>query len=222
MKTVWIVLVSFVVTALTVGGGTYYFMSSKAKEDKEALQLQITTLDAKLSQTEKSFTETQATLTTTTTSQVTFEKESTPTFKKDPEKGYYGTLALTGYLTHQSVPADPYNESSTETIDYVSFKFSKSNSNLINDYLSENQGNSFVATQSVGIGCYDKGKNKIYSPNFGDSGNVENSITGSDLASLLGSGESKEVKLQLTKPIYTSGMGAPACYSQFRDYKLVQ
>lgn len=67
MKTLWIVLISFVATAVIVGGGTYYIVNAKATKDKDALQSQITDLNKKVTDTEKSLADTQATATTQTT-----------------------------------------------------------------------------------------------------------------------------------------------------------
>lgn len=67
MKTVWIVLISFVATAVIVGGGTYYLVNTKAKTDKDALQSQITDLNKKVADTEKSLADVQATTSTPTT-----------------------------------------------------------------------------------------------------------------------------------------------------------
>ena len=45
MKTIWIVLISVLGTALIAGGGTYYFLNQKAEKDKEDLQVQISDLN---------------------------------------------------------------------------------------------------------------------------------------------------------------------------------
>jgi hypothetical protein len=75
MKTIWIILISFVVTASIVGGGTYYLVNAQANKDKDALQVQITDLNKKIINTEKSLAEVQtattATQNTTTSTVIT-------------------------------------------------------------------------------------------------------------------------------------------------------
>jgi len=60
MKTIWIVLISFVATAIVVGGGTYYYINHRATTDKNNLQAQINTLNSKLTAAGKSLADTQA------------------------------------------------------------------------------------------------------------------------------------------------------------------
>ena len=47
MKKIWIITISVLATAIIVGGGTYYFLNSKANKDKDVLNKSI--LDAELS-----------------------------------------------------------------------------------------------------------------------------------------------------------------------------
>jgi hypothetical protein len=70
MKTIWIVVISAVVTAGVIGGGTYYLVNAQATKDKDALQAQITTLNTKVADTEKSLADAQ-TVTSATTQTVT-------------------------------------------------------------------------------------------------------------------------------------------------------
>ncbi|MCX6808761.1 MAG: hypothetical protein NTW50_03775 [Candidatus Berkelbacteria bacterium] len=49
MKTIWIVLISFIATALIVGGGTYYFVHKNAVDQRNNLQNQINSLNAEIS-----------------------------------------------------------------------------------------------------------------------------------------------------------------------------
>jgi len=54
VKPVWIVVISVLITGLVVGGLTYFFINRAATSDKNDLQSQISSLDNKLSGTEKS------------------------------------------------------------------------------------------------------------------------------------------------------------------------
>jgi len=67
MKTIWVVLITFVVSALAIGGGTYYFTNANAKIDKDNLQSQITELNNKITVAEKKLADAEATAETSST-----------------------------------------------------------------------------------------------------------------------------------------------------------
>ncbi len=54
MKTFWTILISFVVTAVIVSGGTYYYFHQKADKDKKNLQAQIDDLKSSLTAADQS------------------------------------------------------------------------------------------------------------------------------------------------------------------------
>ncbi len=141
-------------------------------------------------------------------------------FQKSDTYGYFGTITLTGYYAQETHVCNP-GEPCDETVEYGSFRFTNTDNQALTEYLKENVGNSFVAAQSIGLGCYQKDKSRIYSTNESDEGIVENAISGASLQKLLASSQAKPISLQVTKPIYTSGRGAPACYSHFRGFKVL-
>ena len=59
VKTIWIILISVVVFGGLIGGGTYYLVNTKVTKDKIDLQAQINNLNTRISNTEKSPTDTQ-------------------------------------------------------------------------------------------------------------------------------------------------------------------
>jgi hypothetical protein len=130
--------------------------------------------------------------------------------QKSETYGLYGTFTLTGYLKVEKRVCNP-GDMCGETVDYASFVFDKSDNPNVYDML----------TGGVGLGCYQKDKARIYSTNDADTGTVENTILGPDLAKLLASSVTHKVQLKLTKPIYTSGRGAPDCYSSFRSFRVL-
>lgn len=136
--------------------------------------------------------------------------------------GYFGTLKLTGYLDIEKWPCNP-GEECKEEVNYVFFLFTQTDNNLIYDFLEDYKGNSFLnfSKKRVGLGCYQKDKGRIYSQNVGDTGIFENIISEDKLKKLLASDNNNLVTLQLTKPILTSGAGAPACYSHFRLFEVL-
>ncbi|MCH8986977.1 hypothetical protein IIA94_02310 [Patescibacteria group bacterium] len=143
-------------------------------------------------------------------------------FQRSDEFRFFGTLKLTGYFDTQTWTCDLDDEFGlcSETVEYGSFIFSKTDQDSIYDYLEESKGNSFIGSNSVGLGCYEEENGRIISYNEADNGGVMNTITGEQLEKLLLSSESNPVELKLTKPIYTSGRGAPECYSHFRFFEV--
>lgn len=71
MKPIWTILITVVATAVIVGGGTYYMVNAKAIKDKDNLQAQITTLNTKVADTEKSLADAQALSTAQSTASAT-------------------------------------------------------------------------------------------------------------------------------------------------------
>ncbi|MEF3691618.1 MAG: hypothetical protein V3574_01005 [Candidatus Moraniibacteriota bacterium] len=137
------------------------------------------------------------------------------------EKGeYYGTLTLTGYLNIEHRICEK-NEPCKKTVDYASLVVVSSNNDLIYEYMQLHKGNSFVNENSIGIGCYEKNKNQIYSINNSNYGSFDNIIKGKDLQKILQSSVSQPVTMQLSKSYLTVGSGAPECYSHFREFKIL-
>lgn len=149
-----------------------------------------------------------------------YDKEALKPFQKNDQYDYFGTLTLTGYLKVEKRVCNP-GDMCEKTRDYTVFVFNQTTSKEIYNFLATHEGNSFIESNGVGIGCYEKDLGRIYSQNEGDDGMVENIITGNNLQSLLNSNEKNQIKLQLTKPIYTSGRGAPDCYSHFRNFNVI-
>ena len=150
-----------------------------------------------------------------------FIEEDETVFQKSGEFEFFGTLTLTGYLDIERWICNE-GDMCTETVDYASFVFEDTDNDLIYDFLDSSKGNSFVGSNSVGIGCYEKDQNIIHSINLGNDGKVENIISDKDLDKLIGSNKNNLVKLKLTKPAPASGMGAPECYSHFRLFEVLQ
>jgi len=228
MKTIWIILISIVVAGGLAASGTYYFVKTKNNSHKKNLQTELDNLNKQIAQVNQNQNSNQTNLNTNinTNTNANTNTNSNATFKNTfthDTNGYHGTLTLTGYIKQTEVPtyASEGDETPSGSVNYVSFVFTKSNSTLFAAYLAENNGNSYASNNSIGLGCYDRMHNGIYSVNDSDAGEVTNNILGADLAALLESTSAKQVNLELEKPIYTSGHGAPACYSHFRNFKIV-
>jgi hypothetical protein len=141
-------------------------------------------------------------------------------FQNSATLGFHGTLTLNGYVKVQKRICDPEGMCG-ETVDYASFVFYQAENQVIYDLLNEFAGNSFVSEGAVGLGCYQNDQKRIYSTNDADTGTVESVIIGSDFTKLMASNANNKVRLRMTKPIYTSGRGAPDCYSHFRNFDVL-
>lgn len=131
--------------------------------------------------------------------------------------GYYGTLNLKGY-----VEIKQKESFGGEVMNYAFFHFVETDNDLIYNFLEESKGNLFIDNASIGLGCYEKDKKRIYSISSGDDDDVENVIKDAQLEKLLSSNKANLVSLQIEKPINTQAKGAPACYSHFRSFKLIE
>ncbi|MGD0977472.1 MAG: hypothetical protein ABR875_04260, partial [Minisyncoccia bacterium] len=140
-------------------------------------------------------------------------------FQCDERYGCYGILNLTGYINIVHKVCEP-NSPCFATVDYVLFKIINDNYPLLIQFLKENYGNAFLGNDWIGLGCYQKDKNQIYSYNKADDGNIDNVISGDELTTLMGSSMQKPVQLTATKSIVTNGMGASECYSDFINFKV--
>jgi hypothetical protein len=83
MKTLWIVLISFLATAIVVGGSTYYLMNREATKDKNNLQAQITDLTNKYNDAEQKVASTDTTTTIPAATELTagWKTYTTPSTK---------------------------------------------------------------------------------------------------------------------------------------------
>lgn len=141
-------------------------------------------------------------------------------FQESDRYGFFGTLTLTGYTNIQTRVCNP-GDMCGETVEYVNFHFNPEPNPALKEFLGQNQGNSFAGAAIIGMGCYQQDRQRIFYENFGDESNVQGTITGPDLEKLLASSNDNQVRLQLTRPIYTSGQGAPDCYSHFRNFDVL-
>jgi len=148
------------------------------------------------------------------------DSNSTVKFDEYDNNNYYGALILTGYLDVKTRVCNP-GDMCERTVEYASFVFTESSSDAIYDFLGVNTGNSFVGDTAIGLGCYEKDKNRIFYENFADVDSVQGEIKGQDLAKLLASNKTNPVKLEMKREIYTSGRGAPDCYTHFRDFAVL-
>jgi hypothetical protein len=132
------------------------------------------------------------------------------------EGSFEGSIYLSGYAELEEV-VEPFCDKDCDLLTYVNFIFvDYGQTPGFEEFMNINQGNSFVdkANSSIGLGCL-LGDNIVYS-NSTDNYEITNAPLGSILTDkILKSSPNQTLKLKLTKKIYTSGKGAPACYSHF-------
>jgi hypothetical protein len=145
---------------------------------------------------------------------------TTGAFHKDSNGDYWGTIILTGYLDIQKRVCNP-GDMCGSTVDYAYFVFGNTDNEAIKEFTGSQSDNSFVAGDRVGIGCQDKVLKLIRYENFADSGEMVGEIKGGDYDKLLASTQGKPVQLKMTRELYTSGRGAPDCYSHFRNFDVL-
>jgi hypothetical protein len=150
---------------------------------------------------------------------VNYPDEVNTKFQLSKDYSYYGTAQIKGFVDMAMVPTHPFDETSTATTQYAFFKILETETPDLLKFIENNKGNSFVRTQAVGLGCVENGK--LSSVNSGDKGGFSNLIEGTNFVKLLKSSSSSPIILQLTKPIFLGGSGAPACYSHFRNFKII-
>jgi hypothetical protein len=148
------------------------------------------------------------------------QPSATVPFTESQVYGFYGTLTLTGYLDVQTRVCNP-GDMCGETVQYASFVFTSGANDALKKFTGQNTGNSFIAGDRLGLGCYEKDKNRIYYENDADSGYITGEIKGPDFTKLMASSKTNQVQLKFTREIYTSGRGAPDCYSHFRNFDVI-
>ena len=120
-----------------------------------------------------------------------------------------GVVEVIGYPEVKELVDEMYTG---EKYNYVYFYVTKTKSTEFKKYLDSLAGNSFVSNNSIGLGCSKDGIITYY--NSSDQlGDKEYKLSQADSNKILQATESNPVKLKLERLLYTSGKGAPSCYS---------
>jgi hypothetical protein len=160
------------------------------------------------------------TVTSLSDAKVTEPGDTQEPFHESGVYGFYGTITLTGYLDVQKRVCNP-GDMCGDTVDYASFVFTSGANDALRKFTGQMQGNSFVAGDRVGIGCLLSAQSRIRYENDADIGWKAGDITGSDYQKLVASSKTSPIQLKMTREIYTSGRGAPDCYSHFRNFDVL-
>ncbi len=138
---------------------------------------------------------------------------------EDTFDGTTGKFTATGYVTTKQVE-QAWCETDCDVYTYAFFNITSTTNQAISKFFSENQGNSYVGNNSIGIGCVENGKLEWI--NDSDAYPMkEYTLTVADTETLLESDSGNLVKVEFEKYKFTGGSGAPTCYSHFGGIKVV-
>ena len=88
-------------------------------------------------------------------------------------------------------------------------------------YVRDLNGNAFAKENAIGLGCIEN--NRLSYVNDSDELGMKGyNLSESDTSILLNSSQSNPITLELEKLQYTSGRGAPKCYSHITYVKVVK
>ena len=135
----------------------------------------------------------------------------------EEESEFYGDLTLKGYIElgemEEMGTGNPFT--------YAFFVFEDPKNEAFTKYLEDSKGNSFLGENSIGLGCYEEDKKRIYSVNYGAEDQADNVLENENYEKLSKSSKDNVVTLKVTKPMPPMGGGAPSCYSHFRNFEIV-
>ncbi len=135
--------------------------------------------------------------------------------------GAQGTAYVRGYARVLPVK-EPFCDSNCQKFDYIYFRVLASGSGTLQQFITLNQGNASVGTQSVGLGCITRSGSIMYVNDADATGRKTRVLTQDIADAILHSTGSEPVTLALTKEPLTRGTEAPACYSHFTTVELVK
>lgn len=151
----------------------------------------------------------------------TNQKVATDDFKYDEENyNYYGKLIVNGYATLQE-RLEAFCEEDCPVYTYVFFNVLDTENEFLDDYIEGQRGNSFVGESSIGLGCVEE--NALWRWNNSDQFGMKkytNSLETSE--AILNSSAENPITVELERYLYSSGSGAPDCYSHFAQVKIVE
>lgn len=136
------------------------------------------------------------------------------------DTGDNGTLQAEGYAT-VAKRNEAFCEQNCKQYDYVFFNITRTENTHIFNYLKNMSGNAFAQDKAVGMGCVADGQ--ISYSNASDAkGMQEYKLSKEDTAAVINATADKPVILELERLPYSSGQGAPTCYSHFTTFKVIK
>lgn len=142
-------------------------------------------------------------------------------FKYDEKvRSYYGKLIVNGYAAISEMP-EGFCVDDCLVYDYVFFNVLSTDNKFLDNYIEEQQGNSFVGDISIGLGCVEN--DILWRMNDSDEFGMQK-YTDSPATSeaILNSSKENPITVELERYLYTGGKGAPDCYSHFAKVGLAK
>ncbi len=131
------------------------------------------------------------------------------------DNGYLGMVTLTGYVTKREA-REPFCETDCKTYQYVFFHITDGANAALQEFLGNNEGNSYAGPGMIGLGCVsDDGKTIQSDVADADTYMSPRNINLADSAVILKSNARNLVTITLNRDYEPGGGEAPACYSHF-------
>lgn len=201
-----VIAIIIVIVAVTAGAvGRIFVKKTQAPIQQVATNQSI----APVAQTEPT---TPATLKSTAQT-IQTQSSDKSSFKSDEKGNFYGTVVVTGYTIVKS-ESESFCEENCKKYSYVFFQILNTDNVALFDFLNENKGNSFVGDKQVGLGCL-QNKNITYFNASDKIGMKEYTLSASLSKKIMESNKENPITIKLERQLFTSGSGAPACYSHF-------
>ena len=83
------------------------------------------------------------------------------------------------------------------------------------------KGNAYVKDDAIGLGCIEDGIVTYYNSSD-QNGSKQYSLYDSDSKKIMDSTSSNPIRLRLNRLLFTSGSGAPLCYSHITEVSVVE
>lgn len=125
MRSIWIVIISILITSGLIGGSVFYLVDAKATKDKNTLQSEITDLNKKVVATEKSLAIARASATSATTNSTITSTSSVNHLYQNDDLGFSFTIP-----TDYTIQLTRMYEGASGVV----IRFAKESSALVSDY----------------------------------------------------------------------------------------
>jgi hypothetical protein len=216
------IIIAVVSTAIIVGVVVYLFVENKNLKEFVIMQKEMTDENAEVPQPQTSPKISVETVKTAPAAVVEPQRPGAP-FAEDSkdEMGFTGVVYVTGHAKLEE-RNEAFCEVNCPKYTYVSFVLSKTeNEDMLNFLSSSPQGNSFLTSSSVGLGCLENGVISHF--NMSDVYGYKKYTLTTELSdSIISATSQNPVRLKLERLRSTRAVGVTACYSHFTKVDLAQ
>lgn len=215
----WIVILTIIISALFLSTLTLAFFLLQNNEDDLQSELDQITLENQRLARELADLEQQQDVEKIVEENEEETEDQPEIVYEDTFDGESGKFTATGYVTTKQVE-EAWCETDCDVYTYALFNITSTTNQALSNFFNENEGNSYVGNNSIGLGCVENGKLEWI--NDSDAYPMkEYTLTSADTETLLDSDSDNLVKVEFEKYKFSGGSGAPTCYSHFGGIKLV-